>query len=255
MFDAWQAAKEASRKELEAAKQELRTLRGEPFVPQVMREKSSRYDVRMKLLEAEKEALEKKLAWYEAPHDEESFKAIREQASHRDSLAACTIYIGHLERRVKELTKLEAAARQQGFEEGFVAPNDSLLLEAFEQGKQAGRDKLMAEVARLKEGYGQFRISDRAEEIIDELLSSTTSADKWMAEQIVAAKCEALEEVDDYCQYALQSDLENGVKWLNEEAAKEFFKNYPEIADALGKAGRMEEELEVNDAQTRSSQY
>jgi len=32
---------------------------------------------------------------------------------------------------------------------------------------------------------------------------------------------------------ALQDDLENGVKWLNENAAKEFHTKYPHLSSAL----------------------
>jgi hypothetical protein len=41
----------------------------------------------------------------------------------------------------------------------------------------------------------------------------------------------SMEQLQDDLADALQSDLENGVKWLNEMAAKEFYTNYP----ALGK--------------------
>ena len=33
---------------------------------------------------------------------------------------------------------------------------------------------------------------------------------------------------------AIQSDLEHGVKWLNERAAEEFHKKYPAISKVLG---------------------
>ncbi len=41
---------------------------------------------------------------------------------------------------------------------------------------------------------------------------------------------EALEEVDDLYFDALQADLENGVKCLNEAATAEFHAKYPELA-------------------------
>jgi len=38
------------------------------------------------------------------------------------------------------------------------------------------------------------------------------------------------EQIADEWSMCVQSDLENGVKSLNEQAAKDWFKNYPEIA-------------------------
>jgi hypothetical protein len=63
---------------------------------------------------------------------------------------------------------------------------------------QQERDKLMAEVAMLRAGYEHFRISDRAEEIIEGLLSSTTSAEEWLAGKIKEAKRDALEHCAKY---------------------------------------------------------
>jgi c-di-AMP phosphodiesterase-like protein len=37
-------------------------------------------------------------------------------------------------------------------------------------------------------------------------------------------------DIDDMFMDAVQNDLENGVKWLNENASREFNKNYPEIS-------------------------
>ena len=100
------------------------------------------------------EPLEKKLAWWEAPHDAELFAEMAKQASHKDSLAAQTVYIGHLERHIKELTKRETAARKQGFEEGKQAERNTAKIfteqEAFNQGKQAGRDVLQNRVRELE---------------------------------------------------------------------------------------------------------
>jgi hypothetical protein len=38
------------------------------------------------------------------------------------------------------------------------------------------------------------------------------------------------EQIEDEWSMCVQSDLEHGVKLLNEQAAKDWFKNYPEIA-------------------------
>jgi hypothetical protein len=38
------------------------------------------------------------------------------------------------------------------------------------------------------------------------------------------------EQIEDEWSMSVQSDLEHGVKSLNEQAAKDWFKNYPEIA-------------------------
>ena len=47
------------------------------------------------------------------------------------------------------------------------------------------------------------------------------------AELVRADEREAIEDEWSMC---VQSDLEHGVKSLNEQAAKDWFKNYPEIA-------------------------
>jgi hypothetical protein len=39
------------------------------------------------------------------------------------------------------------------------------------------------------------------------------------------------EQIEDEWSMCVQSDLEHGVKSLNEQAAKDWFKNYPEIAN------------------------
>ena len=43
-----------------------------------------------------------------------------------------------------------------------------------------------------------------------------------------------LSELQDRLSYAYQMDLENGVAWMNDHAAKEFKKNYPDIAEMIG---------------------
>jgi transposase-like protein len=59
---------------------------------------------------------------------------------------------------------------------------------------------------------------------------------QWCVNFIELARFEALvraderEAISDEWSMCVQSDLEHGVKSLNEQAAKEWFKNYPEIA-------------------------
>ena len=43
-----------------------------------------------------------------------------------------------------------------------------------------------------------------------------------------------LDEIQDKVSIAVQSDLEHGVVWMNDEASKEFTDTYPEIAKVLG---------------------
>lgn len=42
-----------------------------------------------------------------------------------------------------------------------------------------------------------------------------------------------LSDLIDNLEFALQNDLEHGVKWLNEEAAQEFVRKYPNVNDAI----------------------
>lgn len=42
-----------------------------------------------------------------------------------------------------------------------------------------------------------------------------------------------LSELQDRLSYAYQMDLENGVAWMNDHAAAEFKKNYPDIAEMI----------------------
>jgi hypothetical protein len=50
-------------------------------------------------------------------------------------------------------------------------------------------------------------------------------------EQVVAlARADEREQIEDEWSMCVQSDLENGVKSLNEKAAKDWFENYPEIS-------------------------
>ena len=44
------------------------------------------------------------------------------------------------------------------------------------------------------------------------------------------ARADEREQIEDEWSMCVQSDLEHGVKSLNEQAAKDWFKNYPEIA-------------------------
>ena len=49
-----------------------------------------------------------------------------------------------------------------------------------------------------------------------------------------------IEQIQDMLSIAVQSDLEHGVRWLNEEAAKEFVAKYPEINKALNRIQEIE---------------
>ena len=42
-----------------------------------------------------------------------------------------------------------------------------------------------------------------------------------------------LSELQDRLSYAYQADLENGVAWMNDHAARDFKKNYPMIWDMI----------------------
>ena len=42
-----------------------------------------------------------------------------------------------------------------------------------------------------------------------------------------------LDEIQDKVSLAVQGDLEHGVAWMNDEAAKEFHDTYPEISKVL----------------------
>lgn len=44
---------------------------------------------------------------------------------------------------------------------------------------------------------------------------------------------QTLSDLIDNLEFALQNDLEHGVKWLNEEAAQEFVRKYPNVNDAI----------------------
>lgn len=48
--------------------------------------------------------------------------------------------------------------------------------------------------------------------------------------------------IQDVFSDALQSDLEHGVKWLNEKAAKEFHQQYPALTQALTYLADLESE-------------
>lgn len=43
-----------------------------------------------------------------------------------------------------------------------------------------------------------------------------------------------LSELQDRLSYAIQMDLENGVAWMNDHAAAEFKKNYPDLSEMIG---------------------
>jgi hypothetical protein len=52
---------------------------------------------------------------------------------------------------------------------------------------------------------------------------------------------EKIVELDEFFSYAIQSDLENGVKWLNELKVKKFYDNYPQISAGIAKVSAMAE--------------
>lgn len=63
-----------------------------------------------------------------------------------------------------------------------------------------------------------------------------------------------IEKVQDLLSEALQSDLENGVKWLNEMACKEFAEKYPALEEAIAKIMRMNDaEQEQTSSNRRGS--
>lgn len=47
-------------------------------------------------------------------------------------------------------------------------------------------------------------------------------------------------EIQDKLSKALQSDLEHGVRWLNEKASKEFATKYPALLEALNEIQELE---------------
>jgi len=50
-----------------------------------------------------------------------------------------------------------------------------------------------------------------------------------------------LDELQDKVSLAMQSDLEHGVAWMNEEAAAKFAKEYPSIIEVLGWIAEIDE--------------
>jgi len=57
----------------------------------------------------------------------------------------------------------------------------------------------------------------------------------------------SIENIQDLLSDAFQSDLEHGVKCLNEEAAKEFVKRYPSLNETIGIIMEMEDSTKVFD--------
>lgn len=63
--------------------------------------------------------------------------------------------------------------------------------------------------------------------------------DAWSARLGWEAACKWQREcIADMFADAIQSDLENGVKWLNENAYSEFTRKYPEINKLFGKLNK-----------------
>ena len=167
-FIGWKAAKESSRKELEEAKQEIVRLNAwaDSFSDAQIKERQTG-EMYQRELRAEKEALEKKLAEQQA-----IMQRLRETASETKSLLVASMH----EKRsyeeyeaeinaindvllvadgTEELTKREAAAHQQGFEDGKQAGRDEEALSnalaqqtQYDLGKQAGRDELLNELRK-----------------------------------------------------------------------------------------------------------
>ena len=91
--------------------------------------------------------LKRKLAWWEAPHDSALFAEIKQQASHKDSLCASSIYTLHLERRIKGLERIIAESQKQEPVAWFTTYADGRLKELVAL-SQCTADDLMA--------YGMF---------------------------------------------------------------------------------------------------
>ena len=53
---------------------------------------------------------------------------------------------------------------------------------------------------------------------------------EWLERFAELVRADEREAISDEWLMCVQSDLEHGVKSLNEQAAKDWFKNYPEIA-------------------------
>jgi hypothetical protein len=66
----------------------------------------------------------------------------------------------------------------------------------------------------------------QVEILTDALAESRREIDAMIA----LARADEREQIEDEWSMCVQSDLEHGVKSLNEQAAKDWFKNYPEIA-------------------------
>ena len=77
------------------------------------------------------------------------------------------------------------------------------------------------DIIRMARESGECQLSDRQFQ-----LHGLEQITRFAA--IVAAA--EREKIEDEWSMCVQSDLEHGVKSLNEQAAKDWFKNYPEIA-------------------------
>ena len=98
-------------------------------------------------LQAEKEALEKKLAEQQAKVTD-AYIVLNGCEETYDPTHSASYALRILESNpAEELTKREAAARQQGFEEGFVLSNESLQRSSFAEGNQACRDEVLKELS------------------------------------------------------------------------------------------------------------
>jgi hypothetical protein len=98
---------------------------------------------------AEKEALEKKLAEQQVCI-EEMLDTLRISGAPKLAI----IMSGLNKQGTEELTKREAAARQQGFEEGKRIRDELVSDTAFKAGKQVGRDEVMEAIYPAWHGAG-----------------------------------------------------------------------------------------------------
>jgi len=108
--------------------------------------------------------------------------------------------------------------------------------------------ELELDKARLREAIEDALPTLKSEEKHSSLITRTlqeaiasTDSSNWLAEQKAQWRREVAEGFQEAFSDAMQSDFENGVKWLNEECVKEFKQKYPEIWDTIGMIARMAE--------------
>ena len=67
---------------------------------------------------------------------------------------------------------------------------------------------------------------EQVDQDVDEWICFTDEIERFEA----LVRADEREQIEDEWSMCVQSDLEHGAKSLNERAAKDWFKNYPEIA-------------------------